>query len=231
MLFRFREPDPGPPPADPVLRKLSDWLPLAPGKADHLQDIRLRRTGPARWGFRRSTRFWIITPLVMLFGAGMVAGGIWIEKEDAPLRIMAVIGGAFIGLAPLVEVFRRRRYAEADCDLKALWVGGDVQALECDPEQLPEYTPFDRIHALQFLEKWIMAGQRGIWYGELNLVRADGSRVMLAQESRKRLGKDADKFGEIIGVPVLRWRCPKDNGKKLLAAPVIKAAAKSDAEF
>ena len=123
------------------------------------------RTDGQRFAFKPTVVRQLLCLLLIAPGAG-IAYKAWPREY-----LFMGLGAALIGLGALLLLKPKRRVFDAE---QRQYDGGSAA----------RSMPFSDIHALQLISRWVSGSgdSAGFEYGELNLVRHDASRVLVAND-------------------------------------------------
>lgn len=118
--------------------------------------------------------------------------------------MLPLLFGAFFLLTGLVLYLQSRRRARFDFGLGCYWRDRRTPK-NGTPEKLRDYLPLKEVAALQIVDELCRGNKGSTYYSyELNLVKADGSRLnVIDHGGRKAIEEDARKLAGRLHVPVL----------------------------
>ena len=192
---------------DPVSLKV-DWGPLAMGGSSH-KTRELTQVSAQRYELKLTSHGYAL-PVVFMFAGGvplalgllLMSGG---SISETGLTLVA-FGVLFSGVGyvlwrditrPVVFDFEQGRH----------WRGADEEA------HGPDSVALSELHAIQLISEWVVQGGRGrrrsqrrstnFTSYELNLVRADGSRVNVMDHGDLRsVRATAERLSALLEIPI-----------------------------
>ena len=185
---------------------MTSWDRLLEEKASRLLPHRLVKTNDRRWELRPSPSSYVVSAACLLLALILIPIILFSPADshwaDSGFTVVIVLASIAVGY------WHRLSRAVFDKDQGSFQGGRGPLVIESN-SSLNNFTPLDRIHALQILAIKPFYG-KGLTNRELNLVLTDGSRIhLLDLANPDAIRGTASDLGTFLGKPV--WEADRSD--------------------